>query len=58
MADENTAWFEQMEQTTQELKEMLLKNHKEHREQMASLMKLYSKWQEGKRLLKVLLQQR
>ena len=29
-----------MEQTTQELKEMLLKNHEEHREQMASLMEI------------------
>ena len=40
MADENTARFEQIEQTTQELKEMLLKNHEEHREQMASLMEI------------------
>ena len=40
MANENAAQFEQMEQTTQELKEMLLKNHEEHREQMASLMKI------------------
>ena len=40
MTDENTARFEQMEQTTQKLKEMLLKNHEEHREQMASLMEI------------------
>ena len=40
MADENAARFEQMEQTTQELKEMLLKNHEDHREQMASLMEI------------------
>ena len=32
MADENATRFEQMEQTTQELKEMLLKNQEEHRE--------------------------
>ena len=40
MADENAARFEQVEQTTQELKEILLKNHEEHREQMTSLMEI------------------
>ena len=40
IANENAAWFEQMEQTTQKLKEMLLKNHEKHREQMASLMEI------------------
>ena len=38
MAIENAARFEQMEQAIQELKEMLLKNHEEHHEQMTSLM--------------------
>ena len=42
MADENAARFEQMEQTTQELKEMLLINQEEHREQMANLMEIDS----------------
>ena len=40
MADENAVRFEQMEQTTQELKEMLLKNQEEHREQMTNLMEM------------------
>ena len=48
MADENTARFKQVEQTTQELKEMLLKNHEEHREQMASLMELVLHMTKGK----------
>ena len=48
MADENAPRFEQMEQTTQELKEMLLKNHEEHREQMASLMKIVLQMTRGK----------
>ena len=48
MANENAAQFEQMEQITQELKEMLLKNHKEHREQMASLMKIVLQMKKGK----------
>ena len=38
MVDENAARFEQVERATQELKEMLLRNQKEHREQMARLM--------------------
>ena len=37
-----------MEQTTQELKKMLLKNHEEHREQMASLMKIVLQMTKGK----------
>ena len=37
-----------MEQTTQELKEMLLKNHEEHREQMASLMEIVPQMTKGK----------
>ena len=48
MADENAARFEQMEQTTQELKEMLLKNQKEHREQMANLMEMVLQLTKGK----------
>ena len=48
MADKNTVRFEQVEQTTQELKEMLLKNHEEHREQMASLMKILLQMTRGK----------
>ena len=48
MADENATRFEQMEQTTQELKEMLLKNHEEHREQMASLMEIVLQMTKGK----------
>ena len=40
MANENATRFEQMVQAKQKLKEMLLKNHKEHREQMASLMEI------------------
>ena len=48
MADENAAQFEQMEQTTQELKEMLSKNHEEHREQMASLMEIVLQMTKGK----------
>ena len=48
MVDENAARFEQVEQTTQELKEMLLKNHEEHREQMASLMELVLQMIKGK----------
>ena len=40
MTDENVARFEQMEQATQELKEMLLKNHEERREQMVSLTEI------------------
>ena len=37
-----------MEQTTQELKEMLLKNHEEHHEQMASLMEIVLQMTRGK----------
>ena len=37
-----------MEQTTQELKEMLLKNHEEHREQMVSLMEIVLQMTRGK----------
>ena len=48
MADENAVRFEQMEQTTQELKEMLLKNHEEHHEQMASLMEIVLQMTKGK----------
>ena len=48
MADENAARFEQVEQTTQELKEMLLKNHEEHREQMTSLMEIVLQITKGK----------
>ena len=48
MDDENAARFEQMEQATQELKEMLLKNHKEHREQIASLMEIVLRMTKGK----------
>ena len=48
MADENAARFEQVEQTTQELKEMLLKNHEEHREQMTSLMEIVLQMTKGK----------
>ena len=48
MADKNAARFEQVEQTTQELKEMLLKNHEEHREQMASLMEIVLQMTKGK----------
>ena len=48
MADENAARFEQMEQTTQELKEMLLKNQEEHCEQMASLMEIVLQMTKGK----------
>ena len=48
MVDENAARFEQVEQTTQKLKEMLLKNHEEHREQMASLMKIVLQMTKGK----------
>ena len=48
MADENAARFEQMEQTTQELKEMLLKNQEEHREQMANLMEMVLQLTKGK----------
>ena len=48
MADENVAQFEHVEQTTQELKEMLLKNHEEHREQMASLMEIVLQMTKGK----------
>ena len=40
MTDENSTRFEQVEQTTQELKEMLLKNHEKHCEQMVSLMEI------------------
>ena len=52
MADENVARFEQMEQATQELKEMLLKNHEEHREQMASLMEIVLRMTKGKVITK------
>ena len=48
MADENAARFEQMEQTTQELKEMLLKNQEEHRKQMANLMEMVLQLTKGK----------
>ena len=48
MADENAARFEQMEQATQELKEMLLKNHEEHREQIVSLMEIVLWMTKGK----------
>ena len=48
MADENVTRFEQMEQATQELKEMLLKNHEEHREQMASLTEIILRMTKGK----------
>ena len=48
MVDENAARFEQMEQATQKLKEMLLKNHKDYREQMASLMKIVLQMTNGK----------
>ena len=48
MVDENAARFEQMEQTTQELKEMLLKNQEEHREQMANLMEMALQLTKGK----------
>ena len=48
MADENAARFEQMEQTAQELKEMLLKNQEEHREQMANLMEMVLQLTKGK----------
>ena len=48
MADENAARFEQMEQTMQELKEMLLKNQEEHREQMANLMEMVLQLTKGK----------
>ena len=48
MADENAARFEQMEQTVQELKEMLLKNQEEHREQMANLMEMVLQLTKGK----------
>ena len=48
MADENVARFEQMEQTTQELKKMLLKNHEEHHEQIASLMEIVLQMTKGK----------
>ena len=48
MANENAARFEQMEQTTQELKEMLLKNQEEHREQMTNLMEMVLQLTKGK----------
>ena len=48
MADKNAVRFEQVEQTTQELKEMLLKNHEEHREQMDSLMEIVLQMTKGK----------
>ena len=54
MADENAARFEQMEQTTQELKEMLLKNQEEHREQMANLMEMVLQLTKGKTMLLLL----
>ena len=37
-----------MEQTTQELKEMLLKNQEEHQEQMANLMEMVLQLTKGK----------
>ena len=37
-----------MEQTTQELKEMLLKNQEEHREQMTNLMEMVLQLTKGK----------
>ena len=48
MADENASRIEQMKQTTQELKEMLLKNQEEHREQMANLMEMVLQLTKGK----------
>ena len=47
-----------MEQTTQELKEMLLKNHEEHREKMASLMEIVLQMTRGKVTTKALPQRR
>ena len=38
MDDENAIYLERMERAQQELREMLLKSQKEHREQMEKIM--------------------
>ena len=48
MVDENAIRFEQLEQATQELKDMFVKSQEEHHEQMVSLMETILRISKGK----------